>query len=97
MTNQSSLHKTNGENEAEISLWLDYMVEPTTLESLLDYCKNRLANGKSNEVINSMANEITVAVDKVWKGIESDHPDTIVAKGVPGVVTKMFLSLGPNY
>ena len=32
MTNQSSQHKTNGENEAEISLWLDYMVEPTTLD-----------------------------------------------------------------
>ena len=81
MTNQSSQHKTNGENEAEISLWLEYMVEPTTLESLLDYCKNLLANGQSNEVINSMANEVTVAVDKVWKGIESDHPDYDCRKG----------------
>ena len=81
MTNQSSQHKTNSENEAEISLWLDYMVEPTTLESLLDYCKNLLANGQSNEVINSMANEVTVAVDKVWKGIESDHPDYDCRKG----------------
>ena len=81
MTNQSSQNKTNSENETEISLWLDYMVEPTTLESLLDYCKNLLANGQSNEVINSMANEVTVAVDKVWKGIESDHPDYDCRKG----------------
>ena len=81
MTSQFSKNKKNSENGAEISLWLDYMVEPTTLESLLDYCKNRLANGQSNEVIKSMANEVTVAVDKVWKGIESDHPNYDCRKG----------------
>ena len=81
MTSQSSKNKNNSENEAEISLWLDYMVEPTTLESLLDYCRICLANGQSNEAINSMANEVTVAVDKVWKGIESDHPDYDCRKG----------------
>ena len=81
MINQSSEHKNNCEYEDEIALWLDYMVEPTTLESLLDYCKIRLAKGQSNEVVNGMANEVTVAVDKVWKDIESDHPDYDCRKG----------------
>jgi len=81
MTSQFSNNKNNSENESEISLWLDYMVEPTTLESLLDYCRSCLANGQSNEAINSMVNEVTVAVDKVWKGIESDHPNYDCRKG----------------
>ena len=81
MINQSSQQKTNCEKEVEISLWLDYMVEPTTLGSLLEYCKNRLAKGQSNKVVTSMANAVTVAVDKVWKGIESDHPDYDCRKG----------------
>ena len=81
MTSQFSKNKKNSENEAEISLWLDYMVEPTTLESLLDYCRICLANGQSNEAITSMANKVTVAVDKVWTGIEFDHPDYDCRKG----------------
>ena len=81
MTNQSSEIKINSENKAQISFWLDHMVEPSTLKSFLEFCKNLLANGKSNEAISSMANEVDAAADKIWADIKSDHPNYDCCKG----------------
>ena len=70
-----------GSIESEPDRWLEYMVEPSTLESFFQECSGILKVRKDKNAICSMADSVTEGVDKVWASIEHEQPDYACRKG----------------
>nr|HIL75193.1 YkgJ family cysteine cluster protein [Rhodospirillales bacterium] len=81
MKKKFSKNKAYSKEELEDSLELDYLVEPSVLETFVDYCKKVLANGTHGESVRKMNTEIVTGADNVWLGIKSDAPDFDCRKG----------------
>ena len=81
MKKQFSKNKTDSKDEPEDSLWRDYLIEPSVLETFVDYCKKFLANGTHDESVRRMSTEIVTGADNVWLDIKSDAPDFDCRKG----------------
>ena len=76
-----SKNKTDNKDEPEDFLWLDYLIEPSVLETFVDYCKKFLANGTHDESVRRMSNEIVTGADSIWRDMKSDAPDFDCRKG----------------
>ena len=62
----------NKKQEPEDLLWLDYLIEPTILETFVNYCKDLLSDGANNASTQLMSNEIIIAADNIWQDIEPE-------------------------
>jgi Fe-S-cluster containining protein len=68
-------------SDPEVSLWLDYLIEPSLFETFTSNCKSMLENGTSDAKIRDMANRIIIDSDKVWSDIKTDAPKFDCHKG----------------
>jgi Fe-S-cluster containining protein len=78
---QFSENKKNHKEDADISLWLDYLIEPSMLEKFVSYCKNILINGTSDGLMRKMCNKIIANADSIWLNIKPDAPEFACRKG----------------
>mgnify|MGYP006104953329 FL=1 len=62
----------NMEEEPEDSLWLDYLIEPTILETFVTYCKDLLSDGAHNASTQRMCDEMIIAADNIWQDIQPE-------------------------
>ena len=81
MKKKFSKNKAYSKEELEDSLELDYLIEPSVLETFVDYCKKVLANGTHDESVRRMISEIVTGADSVWLDMKSDAPDFDCRKG----------------
>jgi Fe-S-cluster containining protein len=68
-------------DEVHVSLWLDYLIEPSLLENFVSYCKNFLTSRISVGSMRKMSNEIVTSADSIWLEIKPDAPDFDCRKG----------------
>ena len=78
---QSSKTKRNDNEDENVSLWLDYLIEPSMLEKFTSYCKNLLENGIFDASLRKMSNVIITNADSIWSDIKADAPEFDCRKG----------------
>ena len=71
----------NEKEEPEDLLWLDYLIEPTILETFIEFCKDLLVDGPHNASTQRMSNEIVIAADNIWQDIQPEMPGFDCRKG----------------
>ena len=81
MIKQVNKIEKNVKGEADVSLWLDYLIEPSMLENFVGYCKSFLTKGTSVGSVRKMSNEIVASADSIWLDIIPDAPDFDCRKG----------------
>ena len=58
--------------DTELAKWIDFMIVPETVESILEHCHEYLEIGQDQGTLSNMAESVARALDDLWKRIKSD-------------------------
>ena len=81
MIKLSSKILENCKKDADSSLWLDYLIEPSVLEIFFNYCKKFLEKGTCSTLMGRMNDDIVASADSIWLDVEPGSPDFDCRKG----------------
>ena len=69
------------ESDPEISIWLDYLIEPSLFKTFVDHCNKILASRNNEDAILDIIKSITKETENIWSNMKLDAPSFDCHKG----------------